>query len=277
MVVGALMTRKRIGELLVERRAITQAQLDAGLAAQKRTRTRLGITLIQQGVITEVMLAQVLGQSLGLATVDLSQVQVDWSAVHMLRSRFCEQHELFPFAIEGKGTANKRLMVALTDPLNQNAMEEIEFTTGLKVAPYVSTHSQIRGAILRYYHKVSDAEAQARAPVSVATGSVRLEPPEDEPPMVLGEEIVSASNPLPPGTPDPALEKLISERQSQAQSKKKGGVGMSKDLDFLFGGGAEDDDEVAKLERKFWALMRIMARKGLITREEFLKEVDGGE
>ncbi|GMU63156.1 MAG: hypothetical protein AMXMBFR34_49190 [Myxococcaceae bacterium] len=270
------MTRKRIGELLVERRAITQVQLEAGLEAQKRTRQRLGITLIQQGVITEVMLAQVLGQSLGLSTVDLTQVQVDWSAVHMLRARFCEAHELFPFAVEGKGTPNKRVMLALSDPLNQNALEEIEFTTGLKVAPYVSTHSQIRTAILRYYHKVSDAEAKARAPVT-ATGSVRLEPAEDEPPMVVGEEIVSASNPLPPGTPDPSLEKLIKERQSQAQAKKKAGGGVAKDLDFLFGGGGTEDEGVEKLERKFWALMRIMARKGLITREEFLKEVDGEE
>lgn len=270
------MSRKRIGELLVERRAITQAQLDAGLVAQKRTRQRLGVTLIQQGVISEVQLAQVLGQSLGLATVDLTQVQVDWSAVHMLRARFCESHELFPFAIEGKGTPTKKLMVALSDPLNQGAMEEIEFTTGLKVAPYVSTHSQIRAAILRYYHKVSDAEAQARAPVSVATGSVRLEPSEDEPPMVVGEEIISASNPLPPGTPDPALEKFIRERQSQSQAKKKAGAGVAKDLDFLFGGGG-DEDPMEKLERRFWALMRIMARKGLITREEFLKEVDGEE
>jgi hypothetical protein len=271
------MSRKRIGELLVERRAITQAQLDAGLAAQKRTRARLGVTLIQQGIITEVQLAQVLGQSLGLATVDLTQVQVDWSAVHMLRARFCESHELFPFAIEGKGTPAKKLMVALSDPLNHGAMEEIEFTTGLKVAPYVSTHSQIRAAILRYYHKVSDAEALARAPVTVSTGSVRLEPAEDEPPMVVGEEIISASNPLPPGTPDPALEKFIRERQSQAQAKKKAGGGVAKDLDFLFGGGGAEEDGVEKLERRFWALMRIMARKGLITREEFLKEVDGEE
>ncbi|MEW5738456.1 MAG: hypothetical protein AB1938_05990 [Myxococcota bacterium] len=271
------MTRKRIGELLVERRAITQAQLEAGLEAQKRTRQRLGLTLIQQGVITEVMLAQVLGQSLGHATVDLTQVQVDWSAVHMLRARFCETHELFPFAIEGKGTPNKRLMVALSDPLNQNALEEIEFTTGLKVAPYVSTHSQIRAAILRYYHKVSDADAKARGPVDVGGGSVRLEPAADEPPMVVGEEIVSASNPLPPGTPDPALEKLIKDRQSQAQAKRKAGAGVAKDLDFLFGGGGGEEEGVEKLERKFWALMRIMARKGLITREEFLKEVDGEE
>ena len=100
-------------------------------------------------MITEVQLAQVLANSLSLATVDLTQVQVDWSAVHMLRARFCEQHELFPFAIDGKGTANKKLLVAMSDPLNRAATEEIEFTTGLPVASYVSTHGQVRSAILR--------------------------------------------------------------------------------------------------------------------------------
>lgn len=260
------MARKRIGELLVERRAITPAQLEAGLEAQKRTRTRLGLTLIQQGVISEVMLAQVLGQSLGVATVDLTQVQIDWSAVHMLRSRFCEQHELFPFAIDGKGTADKRLMVALSDPLNRGAIEEIEFTTGVKVAPYVSTHSQIRAAVLRYYHKVAGA-----VPPKPPTGSVRLEPSGDEPPMVVGRE-------LPPSAPaDPSLEELITERQARALAKKQAGGGVSKDLATLFGGQGDEEDEAAQLERKFWALMRIMARKGLITREEFLKEVEGDD
>lgn len=265
------MARKRIGELLLERKAITREQLEAGLAAQKRTRQRLGVTLIQQGLITEVLLAQVLAQSLDLSTVDLAQVQVDWSAVHMLRARFCENHELFPFAIDGKGSANKRLMVALSDPLNQNALEEIEFTTGLKVAPYVSTHSQIRAAILRYYHKVSAAEAAARAPIPPPPPRDATD--EEEPPMVMGEEIISVANKV----PDPSLEKLIQEKQTQAQAKKKAGGAVSKDLDFLFGGRGEDEDSGDKMERRFWALMRIMARKGLITREEFLKELEGEE
>lgn len=248
------MVRKRIGELLLERKAISQEQLEAGLAAQKRTRQRLGVTLIQQGVLTEIQLAQVLAQSLSLGTVDLSQVQVDWSAVHMLRTRFCETHELFPFAIDGKGTANKRLLVAMSDPLNQAATEEIEFTTGLQVSPYVSTHSQVRAAILRYYHKASAADA--------AKAVVPTKPPEpapsvtldEDPPMIVGEEIVSALNPMP------------------VEKKKTDSV--SKDLNFLFGERADDESEVEKLERRFWALLRIMQRKGLITRDEFLAELD---
>ncbi len=248
------MARKRIGELLLERGAITKDQLESGLVAQKRTRQRLGVTLIQQGVLSEIQLAQVLAQSLSLSTVDLSQVQVDWSAVHMLRARFCETHELFPFAIDGKGTANKRLLVAMSDPLNQPATEEIEFTTGLQVTAYVSTHSQVRAAILRYYHKASPAEAAARAkPVIAAPAPVE----EDDAPMIMGEEIVSAMNLM----PEPA-------------APKKKGDSVSKDLDFLFGERADDETEVEKLERRFWALLRIMQRKGLISRDEFMAELD---
>lgn len=248
------MARKRIGELLLERGAITKDQLESGLLAQKRTRQRLGVTLIQQGVVSEIQLAQVLAQSLSLATVDLSQVQVDWSAVHMLRTRFCETHELFPFAVDGKGTANKRLLVAMSDPLNQPATEEIEFTTGLQVTAYVSTHSQVRAAILRYYHKASPAEAAARArPVTAAPAPME----DDDAPMIMGEEIVSAFNLMP-----------------EPSAPKKKGDSVSKDLDFLFGERADDETEVEKLERRFWALLRIMQRKGLISRDEFMAELD---
>ncbi len=149
------MVKKRIGELLVERGAITQPQLEAALAAQKRTRQKLGACLIQQGVISEAQLASVMAESMGVEFVDLSKITVDWSAIHMLRARFCENHELFPFGVEGKGTPQKKLVVAFSDPLNQAALDEIGFTTGLPVSIKVATHSQIRDAILRYYHKVT--------------------------------------------------------------------------------------------------------------------------
>jgi hypothetical protein len=249
------MARKRIGELLLERGAISKEQLEVGLQAQKRTRQRLGATLISQGVLSEIQLAQVLAQSLALATVDLSQMQVDWSAVHMLRDRFCESHELFPFAIDGKGTPNKRLLVAMSDPLNQPAIDEIEFTTGLKVGLYVSTHGQVRSAILRYYHK------HEPLPATASSKRTPPPPPEDEAPMVMGEEIISAVNPMP-----------AEVVPSPKSATKKDSV--AKDLDFLFGGRAEEENEVEKVERNFWALLRIMQRKGLLTRAEFLEELE---
>jgi hypothetical protein len=227
------MVRKRIGELLVERGVLTRAQLEAGLAAQGQSRKRLGVTLLELGLLSEVHLAQALADSLQLATVDLTQLPVDWSAVHLLRAAFCEAHGLFPFAVEGRGTPSRRLMVALSDPLDGPALQEIAFTTGLEVAPFVSTLSQIRTAIFRYYHKAPGA-------------------PEEEPPTVVGEELPLKAPP------------------TQSRSE------VARDLDFLFGRG-EEDEPAEKLERKFWALMRILARKGLVTREEFLKELEDSE
>jgi len=77
--------------------------------------------------------------------------------------------------------------------------------------------------------------------------------------MVVGEEIISASNVIPVG----------------------GGAGgrsdaVSRDLGFLFGGRADEETDVEKLERRFWGLLRLLQRKGLLTRDEFLAEVERG-
>jgi predicted HTH domain antitoxin len=256
------MSRKRIGELLLERKLISEEQLEAGLIAQKRTRQRLGITLIQQGLLTEAQLADVLATSLGLPSVDLSKVQVDWSAVHMLRARFCENHEVFPFAIDGRGTATKRLLVAMSDPLNQPALDEVEFTTGLQAAPCVATHSQVREAILRYYHKVA-ASASTPTPGAGATMRLISSSPDAEDPVVVGEEILSLGNQIPADVKVPT---------KPATRRKKREVEMSKDLEFLFGLKGDADD-VESMERRFWALLRLLQKKGLVTREEFLNEL----
>jgi hypothetical protein len=262
------MARKRLGELLLERKVITQAQLEQGLHAQKKTRQRLGITLVQQGVLSETQLASALAASLGLPAVDLGRVQVDWSAVHMLRARFCENHEVFPFGIDGKGTASKHLLLAMSDPLNQAALDEVEFTTGLKVSACVATHSHVREAILRYYHKVT-ANPPTPSPGGTPGGAtVKLipSPAEDDGPVVMGEEIVSIPNPLPPDPLAPAP----GARPGPPVLKRVQQSGVAKDLDFLFGGKGEDDLET--MERRFWALLRVLQRKGLVTREEFIAE-----
>ncbi len=277
------MARKRLGELLLERKLITPVQLESGLHAQQRTRQRLGITLVQQGVLSETQLASALAASLGLPAVDLTRIQVDWSAVHMLRARFCETHEVFPFGID-KSTSTKHLMVAMSDPLNQAALDEIEFTTGLKISACVATHSQVREAILRYYHKVLASSPTPAPGGSPGGATVRLipSPIEDEQPVVMGEEIISVVNPLPDdeplGEPAPRTSSDSGVKKASDSGSRSPPVlhkakpsAISKDLDFLFGGKAEDDVET--MERRFWALLRLLQKKGLITREEFMTEL----
>ena len=289
------MARKRIGELLLERRAITDAQLEEALREQQRTRQRLGATLIAQGAITEKTLAHALGEALGVPVMDLAARTPDWSAIHLLRVRFCEQHDLFPVSLENLG-GRRLLVVAMADPLDTAAVQEMEFTTGLKVSPRVAALSAVRAAIQRYYHRTLPAGAPARPPLptrapspapATLTEVVVIEEDEDEE-IIVGEE-------LPPGemTRRVSLEQLIHAReqaqrrkrgQSPADGKKPTTADIAADLDSLFGdaraaaaGRGEPLDPVEELERKFWALMRIMARKGLLTNEEFTRELDDEE
>ena len=256
------MARKRIGELLLGRGAITPAQLEAALAAQRERRQRLGAVLIAQGAITERTLAQVLSEALGLPAVQLDRVQPEWSAIHMLRARFCEQHELFPYALESQ-RGRRHLLVAMSDPLDVAAVEEIAFTTGLEVGAHVAPASEVRAAILRYYHKVSPADAGGAPEQGPRVGAggtpLQLEAVEQELPTLEMDEADAVVE----GVPDTVIV----------------GEALQADLAYLLGGPRppREASDVEELERKFWALMRIMARKGLLTREEFVRELDDAE
>lgn len=281
------MARKRIGETLLERGAITPEQLEAALVAQRQSpQQRVGAILVTQGAITEPMLVQALSEALGTPVVDLASTPADWAAVHMVRARFCEQHEVFPYALENVG-GRRHLVVAMADPLNQTALDELEFTTGLKVSPRVAVLSAVRAAILRYYHKVTPGPAPsaskppalpARVPRTRPAAPARAAQDDDEE-VLIGEELPPVDK-----TDGSSLAELIRKREAEQRQKRgteaksrAGDSGVMDDLDYLFGGLREEPDRVEQLERKFWALMRIMARKGLLTNEEFTRELDDSE
>jgi hypothetical protein len=262
------MARLRLGELLLSKRAVTAEQLEAALAIQKQTRQRLGVILVERGALSEEALAASLSESLGVPRVDLSRTQPDWSAIHLVRARTCETHDLFPFALLPlAGQPRRSLAVAIADPLNTAAIQEVEFSTGLAVALHLAPVSAIRAAVLRYHHKVTVDPRQSKALLGTA-GAVRVAAP---PP--LPAEAQAAAPPIVVGT---ALE--VPARSGPAPARKPvANAQVAKDLEFLFGAEREDD-AVDQLDKKLWALLRVLARKGLITREEFLKELgDEGE
>jgi len=275
------MARKRIGELLLERKAITPEQLEQGLSHQKKTRQRLGVALIQLGFLTEAGLAQVLSEALNIQAIDLEIVQPEWAAIHMLRSRFCESHDLFPYALEGAGKARKVLLVAMCDPMNVPALEEIEFSTGLKASPRIATVSAVRRAIMRYYLKVNPDTAQMDAATMtvIQKGNVTFQVQNEDEEIVLGEPLGSEHEPASGGD---TLPDLVDERHARGKARRSAPApsreksardSLAQDLDFLFG-ARDESNPVEALERKFWALMRLMAKKGLITKDEFSAALD---
>jgi hypothetical protein len=219
--------------------------------AQKQTHERLGVLLVQKGYVSEALLASALSEALGIPLVSL-EAAPDWSAVHMLRPRFCEQNDLFPWGLDRTGE-RKQLLVAMADPLNTPAIQEIEFTTGLTVAVRMATLSNIRAAIVRYYHK-GQGELPARPLPPKKPGASKVVVPVEDEPMDIVQGAAIVGEELPPGNPK----------------------NIKDDLAFLFGTPV-DPDAVEKLEKKFWALLRVMARKGLISKDEFARELDESE
>ncbi len=282
------MSRKRLGELLVERRVISVPQLEEGLRHQRETRQRLGAALVAKGFLSEETLTRALSEALQIPLVELATATVEWGAVHLLRPRFCETHDLFPFALE-QGKGRKLLVVAMSDPLDLPAIEEIEFTTGLKVSPRLAPRSAVRAAILKYHHKVEPETGEGMTILPRGGGQLKVPPEAATPPPLSkvapeidyeDEEEVIVGEAIEP-TARTSLEELIAKREQQrkerrAAKEKEKKPGLASDLDYLFG-LRDDSSDVERLERKFWALMRLMARKGLISSEEFAEELDDDE
>lgn len=259
------MARKRIGELLLERGAISREQLEAGLSSHRKTRERLGATLVRLGAIDDEQLAAVLSEALGIPRVDLRQVTPDWEALQLMRPRFCEQNVLLPFSIEQRPNGRKVLLVAMADPLNAPAIQELEFTTGMTVQVRLASLSGVKTAIMRHFYKTDTRTRLGSGEMEIFHAGTSRKIDKEGVEIITGEEVG-------PEAVDSDLEQLIVRRQNERKRAKAQSSRATQEAEFLFGRPGQTD--VDKVEQRFWALVRILARKGLITREEFSTELD---
>ncbi|MCE9627040.1 MAG: Flp pilus assembly complex ATPase component TadA [Candidatus Eisenbacteria bacterium] len=139
---------KRLGELLVESRLIDAAQLDAAIAEQKKSGLMLGTILLEQGVVQEKALMDLLHRQLGMPLVDLETMVADELAIAKIKEDMARKYCALPVEIEGR----KTLVVAMADPMNVAAIEDLRFHAGMFIKPVLASPSQINEAIERHYH-----------------------------------------------------------------------------------------------------------------------------
>lgn len=143
----------QLGALLVERGLITREQLRAALEEQARTRRSLGRILIDQRMVSEADLVATLAAQIGLEYVDLAEAQIDPTAVAAVSPSLCRRYQAIPIAWE-----DGRLVVAMADPSNVFAVDDIRTITGAEVRTVVATRSAILEAIDRNHRLDSDVE-----------------------------------------------------------------------------------------------------------------------
>ena len=142
---------KQLGDILLEGGLVNGEQLALAVEEQRRLGRSLGRVLVDQGVLSESQLVAALATQIGMRFVDLTDFPVDGSAVGKITDAVCRRHTALPIGYE-----DGKLVVAMADPANVFALDDIRSLTGLEVRPVVATRADVIAAINRYHR--GDAE-----------------------------------------------------------------------------------------------------------------------
>jgi DNA-binding response OmpR family regulator len=135
--------KRELGEILLEADLINKAQLAEALGLQRTFGERLASVLVRQHILTEKFAVTYLGRQLGVPPIDLSKVEIDLSLLDVIPLELCERSLVFPVRVEGT-----RLQLAMSDPMDHALVSEIEFKTGVRLAPMIALESSVKNAIL---------------------------------------------------------------------------------------------------------------------------------
>jgi Type II secretion system (T2SS), protein E, N-terminal domain len=336
--------KKRLGEILIERQLLTVEQLNTALVHQRQWSMRLGAALVAKGFITEGKLTQVLSEFLGIPMVDMAKVVVDQKAMELVPVMMCEQHDVFPISLKAQ-KGRRILVLAMADPLNFSARDELAFSTGCLVQPAIAQLSSLNQAVRRFYHhekieitpldfertplshtgRPVAPQANGRAPVELPAAQANwmndlMRPtlggpgkePAPPPPMGgphqpipltvrLGETYPPAPPPMrqqvPLGGPagggnqnwlgeeadavmgvleDTALPlvEVFSDEPTGTYAVAKRGSAPPPSAPVPNAVRMMGWEPTESLEERFWALVRALSARGLVTREEFLAQLN---
>ncbi|MHB8169972.1 MAG: GspE/PulE family protein [Thermincolia bacterium] len=138
--------RKRLGALMVEAGLISEEQVELAIDNQGRVCQRLGKVMVNLGLINEAESAKVLARQLGLSYIDLEQVVIPGEVGRLVPEALAQRHKVIPV----KRTEDK-VTLAMADPLNVFAMDDVCLATGLEVEPVVAVESGIEETIARQF------------------------------------------------------------------------------------------------------------------------------
>jgi type IV pilus assembly protein PilB len=158
----------RIGELLLKEKRITPAQLQEALNFQKANGGKLGFNLVKLGYVSDEEITALLSKQYGVPSINLSQFEIDPAVIKLIPGDTAQKYQIIPI-----GRAGATLTIAMTDPTNVFAMDDIKFMTGYNVEPVVASEAAVLDAIQKYYNAARPAPvAQTSSALELATKSL---------------------------------------------------------------------------------------------------------
>src|SRR5919106_6644355 len=174
MKLGQQMVR-RLGDLLVAEGLITDAQLRQALAEQKGKTDKLGSVLVRVGALSEEQLIGFLSRQYGIPSITLVNLDVDADTLRLVPAHIAKKYEVLPVKRIG-GT----LTLAMSDPTNVFALDDIAFMTNLQILPVVAPQAAIRKALDRAYEAVPPVSSMTDMMSEITGDASAVEVVEDE-------------------------------------------------------------------------------------------------
>ena len=197
-----------IGELLLKEKRISAEQLQAALNYQRTNGGKLGANLVKLGYVKDEEITALLSKQYGVPSIALEQFQIDPAVIKLVPADTARKYQIVPLSRVGT-----TLTIAMTDPTNVFAMDDVKFMTGYNVEPVVASEMAVLDVIHKYYGYGSPSSGRPGSGGPAASmGESALEmavrPLEDLPTMVLPIDELPAIEVLPIDEPIPSVDPL---------------------------------------------------------------------
>ncbi len=241
--------RPKLGQLLLRAGAIDEPQLAAALAEQSRWGSPLGATLVQMGFLDEEMLVRTLARQLQIPIAWLRGKRIRPEVLELVPRSLVERHRCLPLLVDQRG--GRSILLAMADPADLEAVDEVAFHTGLKVRAVLAAPSELDDAIHRHYPTGLDSSVLNPLPQGESGSGRAGTPPEPE---------------------------LLSLGPATAETFEFGAVGTDLGDSAAFGhapqAAAPSASGVdASGEPIVRALAQLLVEKGILSREELVERL----
>jgi type IV pilus assembly protein PilB len=136
----------KLGELLLKENIVNPQQLQEALAHQKANGGKLGKAFVELGYVKDEEITNLLSRQYGVPSINLEHFEVDPAIVKIIPAETCRKYQILPLSRSGA-----TLTIAMADPTNVFAMDDVKFMTGYNVEPVVASEGSLEDAIEKYY------------------------------------------------------------------------------------------------------------------------------
>src|SRR6266545_4804154 len=154
----------RIGELLLKEKRISPEQLQEALNYQRQHGGKLGFNLIRLGYVKDEEITALLSKQYGVPSISLGQFEIDPAVIKLVPADTAQKYQIVPLS-----RAGATLTIAMTDPTNVFAMDDIKFMTGYNVEPVVASETGVIAALEKYYGKSATPAPAGTSALEVAS------------------------------------------------------------------------------------------------------------